>query len=170
MKKDKLYSIKETGFKAPNQYFETFDAKIQKRLENTDAEEGVMTSGYTVPKDYFKTFEDNLMNTLKVEEEKPVIVLKPRNTFYYIAGIAASLILLFGLIFNINNHQAIDINNIETVSLESYLYQEGYTNDELASLFVSNDISETDFININISEETLDQYLDDTDTEDLIFN
>ena len=82
------------------------------------------------------------------------------------AGIAASIVLLFSLI--LTNKNGISIDNLDTVAIESYLYQEEYSNEELASLFQMGEISETDFIDVNISEETLNQYLENIDTEDLI--
>lgn len=166
MKKNKLHNIKSTGFKTPDHYFESFEDNLFERLTEKESIAGIENSGYTVPKDYFKTIENKIISKL-ITKEKPVITLRPRTTFYYVAGIAASFVLLFSLVFN--NTDALSIDTIETSSLEGYLFQEDYTNDELAFLFVGSEISEADFINVSISEETLNQYLDNTDTEDLIF-
>jgi len=104
----------------------------------------------------------------EILEEKPVISFKSRTKFYYIAGLAASLVLMFSIV--INNDSEIAIDSIDTVAIENYLYQEDYTSDELASLFKPNEISETDFIDITISDETLNEYLETIDTEDLIID
>lgn len=167
MKNNKLNNIKSTGFKIPENYFDSFEDNLLKRLEEKEPLASIKTSGYTVPKDYFNTVETAIFNKLNTKE-KPVISLKSRNTFYYFAGIAASFVLLFSLVFN--NNKSITIDTLETSNIEGYLFQEDYTNDELATLFINNDISETDFINITITDETLDQYLETIDTEDLILD
>ena len=167
MKKDKLHNIKSTGFKIPDQYFESFDGKLFESINKNDSIEGIENSGYTVPKNYFDSVEDNILSQLNTEE-KPVIKLKSRAQFYYVAGIAASFALLLSLFFNTKD--IISIDAIDTMALESYLYQEDYTNDDLASLFKTDDISETNFIDVTISDEMLNQYLESIDTEDLILD
>ncbi|WP_458625892.1 hypothetical protein [Winogradskyella sp. PC D3.3] len=74
--------------------------------------------------------------------------------------------LLFSLGFNNDN---ITIDTLDTEILESYLYQEDYTNDDFASLFKFDDISVIDFIDINVSDEALNHYFEKIETEDLIF-
>ena len=85
--------------------------------------------------------------------------------FYYIAGVAASVVLMVSLFFN---SKTVTIDGIDTATIENYLYQEDYTNDDFASLFNTNEISQADFIDVNISDETLNQYLDNMNTDDLI--
>lgn len=167
MKEDKLHHIKSTGFKAPDQYFESFQINLFDRLNKKEAIDGIETSGYVVPKDYFDSVEYNIFDKLNTQD-KPVIHLRSRKTFYTIAGIAASFVLLINLFLNNNN--SITIDTLETAALESYLYQEDYTSDDIASLFKSDDISETSFIDVTISDEMLNQYLESIETEDLILD
>lgn len=167
MCKNKLHNIKSTGFKTPSQYFESFDDKLFECLNEKDMLPEIETSGYTVPQNYFDAVEAQILNKLN-QEDKPVIKLNSRTVLYYALSMAASLVILFGLFFN--NKDVVSIDAIDTLALESYLYQEDYTNDELASLFKSNDISETNFIDLTISDEMLNQYLENIDTEDLILD
>lgn len=166
MKKNKLHNIKATGFKTPDNYFESFDEKFFDKVSEIDVIYGIESPGFTVPKDYFTKVEDEILSHVIKEEAKPVYNLIPKTSFYYAIGIAASLVLMFSLFFN---KSTLTIDGIDTATIENYLYQEDYSNDELALLFSGSNISETDFIDISISEETLNQYLDNTDTEDLIF-
>ncbi|MBU2929697.1 hypothetical protein [Winogradskyella psychrotolerans] len=166
MKKNNLHNVKSPGFKTPKTYFESFEADFFERLNEKEAITSSEVSGFTVPDNYFDTVESKILDEIQNKKETPVINLKPKSRFYYFAGIAASIALLFSLGFNNDN---ITIDNLETEILESYLYQEDYTNDDYASLFKSDDISVTDFIDINISDETLDHYFENVDTEDLIF-
>lgn len=167
MKKDTLHNIKTTGFKTPEHYFEAFEERLFEGFEDIHPISGIETSGYIVPQNYFETVDSKITRKLKAEDQ-PEIRLTPRTTFYTIAGIAASFILLFSLV--INNSKSISIDALETSFLERYILQESSTYDDLASLFETADISETDFIDITISDETLDHYLENSDTEDLIID
>ena len=167
MKEDKLHHIKSTGFRTPDQYFESFENNLFEHLNKKKCIDGIETSGYAVPKDYFDSVEDHVFGKLNTEN-KPVIHLQSRKTFYYIAGIAASFVVLLSLFLNNNN--SISIDSLETAALESYLNEEDYTSDDIASLFLSDDISETNFIDVSISDEMLNQYLESIETEDLILD
>ncbi|EDP70225.1 hypothetical protein FBALC1_11847 [Flavobacteriales bacterium ALC-1] len=166
MKKNKLHNVKSTGFKTPDNYFESFDDKLFDYLTEKDEITGIETSGHTVPKDYFNTVEKDILSKLNIEE-KPVVALKSRTTFYYVVGMAASFVLLFSIFLSDND---ITLDTIDTVDIESFLYQEDYTSDELAALFITNEISETDFIDVQIPEDTFDQYIETIDTEDYILD
>ena len=166
MKKNNLHNVESSGFKTPNNYFESFEADLFDRLNEKEEFNFSENAGFTVPKDYFDTVENNVLEKLNEPSEKPVISLKSKNTFYYVAGIAASFIILFGLVFN---NDRISLENIDTVLIENYLYQQEYSNDDFASMFKTSDISETDFIDIHISDETLNQYFENIEPEDLIF-
>jgi len=166
MKKNNLHNVKSSGFKTPDNYFESFDADFFERLNEKEAIKASEFSGFTVPENYFDAVEHTILEKVQNKPEKPVINLKPKSTFYYFSGIAASIVLLFSLVFNNDN---ISIDNLETEILESYLYQEEYSNEDFASMFKTSEISETDFIDIHISDETLNQYLENIEPEDLIF-
>ncbi|WP_225034755.1 hypothetical protein [Winogradskyella sp. SM1960] len=165
MKKNKLHNITTSGFKTPKHYFESFEADFFERLNEKEAIEASEKSGYSVPENYFDTIEGKVLDQLQDKQEPPVIQLKPKRTLYYLTGIAASIVLLFSLVFNTDT---ITLDTIETSSIETFLYQNEYSNDDFATLFNSNDISESDFIDVNISDETLNQYLEHIDPEDLI--
>jgi len=167
MKKENLHSIKSPGFKIPNQYFDSFEADFFERLNEKEFISASEKSSFTVPKNYFDSVETNILEKLNKKPETPVISLKSRRTFYYVAGIAASFILMFSLVFNNDN---ITIDNIDTASIETYLYQEDYSGEDLATLFNNDELSVSDFIDYNISEETIDQYIEELDIEELNFD
>ena len=167
MKTNKLHNVKSTGFKLPENYFDSFDNQLIERLSKEAPINGITSSGYSVPEAYFNTVEERIISKI-TNDNKPIVRLKPNPKFYYISGIAASFVLLFSLVFNTKN--TVTIDTIDTVAIESYLYLEDYSNDDLASLFKAGEISETDFIDVAINEETLNQYLESIDTEDLLFD
>lgn len=167
MKKEKIHNITTAGFKTPDHYFDSFEAQLLKRIDDDMIIDTIESSGFTAPTNYFDTVESNILNALEPKPETPIIQFKPKNTFYYFAGIAASFVLLFSLVFN---NKAITFNAIDTVSIENYLYQEDYSNEEFTTLFKIDDISESDFIDVNISDTTLNDYLESLDTEDFILD
>jgi hypothetical protein len=74
--------------------------------------------------------------------------------------------LFFSLFFN--NSRNISFDDLETVIIESYLYQEEYSDDELALLFNNDELSITDFTDYSLSKEMIDQFIEDLDIEELI--
>jgi len=156
MKKNKSHNVKSTGFKTPDQYFESFEGKLFERLNDKESIEGIETSGYTVPKDYFNTVEEKILSKLNTDE-KPVISLNSRNTFYYIAGIAASLILLMAIF--INNEQTEEAYTAEMV--EAYFEDRDLSSSDLAQLLSDSDLLDEDFtiIETPYEEDNLESYL-----------
>lgn len=164
MEKKKLHHIKSTGFKTPDNYFESFDAKLKERLTEKELIKDIDTSGFKIPENYFDTLDDKILS--QIEEGKPVISLKSRRTFYYIAGIAASLVLMFNVLFT---SETLTINDIETASIEDYLEEEDFTSYELAALLTEDELNENNFIEYQIPESTIEDYLlDNVTIEELI--
>ncbi len=166
MKKDKLHNNKSSGFKTPNQYFESFEDKLFERLNQKESIKGIESTGYKVPKDFFDSIEDNIFDKLKTEN-KPVISLQSRKTFYYITGIAASLLLLFAIF--INTEKSEESLSIEMV--ETYLENRDLNSYEIAQLLYDTDLLEDDFtiINTPYEEDNLESYLlDNSDIETIL--
>ena len=72
---------------------------------------------------------------------------------------------------NVFNTTAEDISfdSLETASIENYIEQEDYTSYELASLLTDDELSSNNFIDTNIPEESLEDYLlEQSDIEDLL--
>ncbi|MFK7783051.1 hypothetical protein [Psychroserpens sp.] len=162
MKHKKIEYIKSAGFKTPDNYFDSFDTKLKERLAEKESALEKETSGFKVPDNYFESFDDKVLKQIK--DDKPVIKL--RQSFYYIAGIAASLILLFSIF--ISNESADDIS-VEMV--EAYFEDSDLDSYELAELLTEAEILEDDFIisETNYNEDNLEDYLlENTDIEELL--
>ncbi len=166
MKKDKLHNIKSTGFKTPDHYFDSFEDKLFDRLTEKESIDRIETTGFEVPKDYFDTVEAKVFDRLNIKEQ-PVISLKPRANFYYIAGIAASLLLLLAIF--INNEQTEETFTAEMV--EAYFEESDLSSYDLAQLLSDTDLLEDDFtiIETTYEEDNLESYLlDNADVETII--
>lgn len=166
MKEDKLHNINNPGFKAPKDYFESFDQKLMQRLNDEKSIEGVSTTGFKAPDGYFDTLETDILNKIKAEKPKKVISLFSRKKWYYVSGIAASLLLLV----------AVFIKQDETVAFSEDIVVEYFADSDLdsydlAELLVSAEIIDEDFSleKTNYSEENLENYLlDNVDIESII--
>ncbi len=162
MKKEDLNNIAETGFKTPDNYFESFEDKLFERLADQDNNIGVNDTGFKVPDNYFDTLEDTILDKLD-KEETPVVQLRPRTKFYYIAGIAASIVLILALFINRNT-----VDELSVEMVESYFENSDLDSYELAELLTETEILEDDFeiTETNLDEENIETYLlDNVDLE-----
>ena len=167
MKKENIHNITSTGFKTPDNYFESFEEQLLTRLNEKELISGSESSGYAVPKNYFDSIESNVLEKLKTKTEKPVINLNSRKTFYYIAGIAASLLLLFAVF--LNNEQTEEAFTAEMA--EAYFEDTDLSSYDLAQLLSDSDFSDEDFtiIETPYDEDNLETYLlNNTDFESII--
>ena len=164
MKKEKLHNIKSNGFKTPENYFDSIEDKFFERLKFEENIEGVNDSGFTAPEDYFDTLEDKILSKL---EDKPVVKLNSRKTLFYIAGIAASLLLLFAIFLNNND----TTQELSAEMVETYFENSDLDSYELAELLVNANILEEDFtiVETEYKEENLESYLlENTDIETIL--
>ncbi|WP_299526804.1 hypothetical protein [Winogradskyella sp.] len=164
MKNDKLHKIKSTGFKTPDDYFESFEDKLFERLEEKATIAGINDTGFKVPKDYFNDLDDEIISKLNTDD-KPVVKLNSRKTFYYVAGIAASLALMLAIYINRSDEE------ISAEMVETYFQESDLDSYELAELLVDAEILEEDFILVEpeYNEENLESYLlENTDIESVL--
>lgn len=164
MKKDKLHNIKSSGFKTPDNYFESFEDRFFESLNDNKAIDGIDETGFTVPEGYFDAIDDKILNKL---EDKPVVKLNTRKTFYYIAGIAASLLMLFAIFTNSSG----TTKELSVEMVQTYFENSNLDSYELAQLLVNADILEEDFtvIETEFNEENLESYLlENTDIETIL--
>ena len=165
MKEDKLHNINSTGFKAPENYFDSFDEKLMQRLNEEKSIEGISSPGFTVPKDYFASVETDILNKVTPESKIKVVRLFSRKQLYYVSGIAASILLMLA-VFNGSTSEELSVEMVEDYFAESSL--DSY---ELAELLSDADILEDDFTitEINNTEENLEDYLlENADIEAII--
>lgn len=166
MKKEKIHNIKSTGFKTPDTYFEAFDDKILQRITDQTIINGIETSGFKTPENYFDSIENNVLSKLKSENKTPVISIFRKKQFYYIAGIAASLLLLFAVFISQPQTEELSIDLVE-----NYLINSDLSTYELAELLIDTDILEDNFTitETDYTEENLEDYLlENADIESIL--
>lgn len=156
----------KTGFKTPDNYFESFDEKLLNKLSiKTDVQVENKT-GFKVPEGYFDSFEKELMNKIKKTEPKVISIFNKKN-FYYVASVAA--ILIFSLfIINPTYSDPITFDNLEYASIEEYINTESLDISamELADLYgvETNDLDNISFLEID--DENILEYLSEETTSD----
>ena len=167
MKNNNLHNIKSSGFKTPNDYFESFDEKLLAKLKDNDKLDAIKSTGFKVPNDYFETVDENILNAIENTEETKVVKLFSWKKAAYVSAVAASLILMFNIIFN--TKEKLTFDSLETASIENYLAEEDFTSYELASLLTEDELNSETFINTNITEDSLEDYLlNNANIEDLL--
>lgn len=154
MSTNKFNNNKDTGFKVPKGYFDSLEAML---LSEIKLKERTTESGFKTPDNYFDSLGDKITKAIKPEPDVKVIKLFTWRKVAYITSIAASLILMFNILFNKSN--IVTIDTIETVSIENYILNEDLETSEIASLFTDEDLSDVQLINDGFSSETLENYI-----------
>ena len=164
MKKDKLHNIKNPGFKSPEGYFDSFEDKLMAKLNTPESLSKIKSSGFEVPKDYLKNLDEDILSKLK-KEETPIIQLSSRRQLYYVAGIAASIVLMLAIFIYKPFEEELSVEMVE-----SYLEDRDLSSYELAALLADSDLLEDDFVitETSFEEDNLESYLLENSEIDLI--
>ncbi len=163
MKNSKLHSIKKSGFKTPDNYFQNFESSL---LSEIALKEQSKSSGFKVPKNYFETFEVSKIDTGSLEKkETKVIPLFSKKNWLYAASIAAIGILLISLPdFN----QSVSFSSLDNESIENYILTNDYESSTLNNLITDPAAFEDAIYNEALSDISLESYLyNNADLEDL---
>lgn len=156
MKNSNLNKIKSTGFKSPDSYFESLDENILNKLKGKDVHLNKMKSGFKVPKDYFETFEDNLTKKAASQNEVKVISLFNKKAIVYISSVAAAILILLNLsVFE----KKPSFNNLETATVENYIFDENMSTYEIAALLEDELLNEDVFIETPLDKDHIELYL-----------
>ncbi|MBR9845760.1 MAG: hypothetical protein GYB35_06440 [Algicola sp.] len=142
---------KNSGFKVPKDYFSQVEEDI---LNDVRLKAKAKDSGFGIPESYFDEMETAILSHVKPDSK--VITLKSKSAWYYIAGIAASIVL----IFSIFNHQS-STTEISVEMVETHLENSDLDTYELAQLLTDADLLEEDFVIVDATydEANLETYL-----------
>ena len=166
MNKKKL-NIKNTGFKVPENYFETFEDSVLHNIKLNSQLNDLKNTGFKVPENYFESFDENVFKNLNTNKSSKVVNLFNRKKASYITGIAASIILVFNLFFN--NKQEVTFSDIETANIEAYLTNQNLSSYQLGTILEEESLVIDNFIDNKINKESLEDYLlENTTLEELI--
>ena len=141
------------GFKIPEDYFETFQEQLGKRIHTKPSD------GFSVPEGYFESFGKKLEDRLS---QKPG---KVRKLSFYIwagsTGIAAAIIL-FVILKPASTYTSPKFSDLADAEIENYL-EVGYEDlsaYEWTENFPPESLTAEDLIEVEPAEEQLLEYLD----------
>ncbi len=118
MNKNKLHNIKDSGFKAPENYFDGLEDSIMDQIK---LHEKIEDTGFKSPDNYFDLLEDKIID--RVKHEPKVISLFNKRNLLYASSIAAALVIMFSIFIN---KSELTFDDLETASIENYLNEEEY--------------------------------------------
>jgi hypothetical protein len=161
-----LNNLKKTGFNTPDNYFDAVEDKIMNAIKQENNGNLSKETGFKTPDNYFDAIEDAIIKKVETKNIPKVIKLFTRKNLLYASSIAAAILLLFNLsIFE----KEVTWDSLDTLTVENYIIEEGIDSYELAALFTDDDFSDADFIEQNITDEDLENYLlNNLDIEELV--
>ncbi|MEZ4792988.1 MAG: hypothetical protein R2783_05875 [Gelidibacter sp.] len=167
MKKNNLNTNVPTGFKVPKDYFESLEDSVVSKLKAEQLSIEFNSSGFKVPNGYFETVDSKILNAIEGHNATKAIPLFGWKKLTYISGIAASILLMLNLLFESSERPVFD--DLETASIETYLSQEDLNPYDIASYLNEDDLTKDTFIDKQLSEEAIEDYLlQNSDVEHLI--
>lgn len=131
-------------------------------MKDSNLEDIKMNNGFKIPDGYFENFENKIMN--QIENEEPKVISIFRRKYFYVASIAATILVVIGFLFTNNNN----INSIDDTTLENYLVTEVSSYDLIDKIDVENIASADDVI--ELSNDNLENYLMNTPNLDYYLN
>lgn len=160
---------KKTGFDIPENYFNGIEEKVFTTISSVNLPK---ENAFKTPSNYFNSVEDDIFAKLNLNnnKEKEVKVISIRKKILQLVPIAAaaSVLLFIGLNYT-NNTSTVTFDDITLADVESW-YENGYgdtNNEDLAIAFNSSIIEDNDSF-LSISDENLEEYLNDIDNSDFI--
>ncbi|MBD3723999.1 MAG: hypothetical protein IE891_04285 [Flavobacteriaceae bacterium] len=131
-------------------------------MKDSNLEDIKIKNGFKIPDGYFENFENKIMN--QIENEEPKVISIFRRKYFYVASIAAIILLVIGGLFTNRNN----INSIDDTTLENYLVIEVSSYDLIDKIDVENIASADDVI--ELSNDNLENYLMNTPNLDYYLN
>lgn len=157
----KLHNIKDSGFKVPKNYFDGLEDSIMNQIE---LQEKVSDHGFKTPDNYFESLEDKILE--KSTFKPKVISLFTKRYLIYASSIAAAFVLMFAIF---NKNDTISFDDLETATIENYLFEKDISTFELVSLFTEENLIDENYIDSELTEDGIEEYLlENTTIEDLI--
>lgn len=153
----KIKDIERSGFGIPEHYMEGVEDAVFARIAEEKIRSLVSNPGFTVPDGYLNSLEDKVVT--KIKDEPKVISMFSRRNLYYISGVAASIILIFG-IFTFTGGSK-DEEALDPMLVEQYLIDQDIDTYDLASLLTEEDIEQMDLdiMESAFEDDSLEDYL-----------
>jgi len=151
---------KLNGFKTPEDYFNSFTDNLMIKLsEELTIEKKV--DGFTIPKAYFDSLYQNIHNKIHTPESK-VIKLNALKKYYYVAAVAAVVLIFIGI--SLTNKTEITFDDIAISDIENYFDDNelDMSTYELAQMLPIDELEIKDIIDTQLNDENIIDYIDNS--------
>lgn len=164
---------KKNNFKTPEGYFDSFHDRLMDRIhqEDGDMESSIIpkTDGFVVPNKYFEDLTEKVVNKADKHEIKVVPLRAYKKVYYSITGIAAVLLLIFGITWN--TEEPIAFEDLASTEIDAYFEATDFdfSTNEIAEIVALEQLEVEDVLDQSLAEENILEYLDENveDIEDL---
>lgn len=157
----KILGLTKPGFKTPENYFEEFSDNLFTKINE---EELPKESGFNTPDNYFENLEESIITAIPKEKKKGKLRL-----LYTISSVAAAFLLYFG-IANYQQSKTISFDSLEVADIEAYIAAGNMSIDAYSVASVDANLNLSDLVEENISNDELNNYLDNVDPEFLFLD
>ncbi len=153
-----LNNIKNTGFKTPDNYFNTVEDNIMNAIKQENSLKTNIETGFITPDNYFNTIEDVIINKIDIENKPKVISLFSKRNLIYVSSVAAAILLYFNLSFF---DKDISLDTLDFKTVENYILDQGIDSYEIAALLTEDEVSKINFgiLDNAFNTEFLEDYL-----------
>lgn len=151
---------KLNGFKTPEDYFNSFTDNLMIKLsEELTIEKKV--DGFTIPDTYFDSLYQNIQNKIHTPESK-VIKLNAFKKYYYVAAVAAVVLIFIGI--SLTNKTEITFDDIAISDIENYFDDNelDMSTYELAQMLPIDELEIKDIIDTQLNDENIIDYIDNS--------
>jgi hypothetical protein len=151
---------KLNGFKTPEDYFNSFTDNLMIKLsEELTIEKKV--DGFTIPDTYFDSLYQNIQNKTHTPESK-VIKLNALKKYYYVAAVAAVVLIFIGI--SLTNKTEITFDDIAISDIENYFDDNelDMSTYELAQMLPIDELEIKDIIDTQLNDENIIDYIDNS--------
>ncbi|MBW1295730.1 hypothetical protein [Aquimarina litoralis] len=166
-----------SGFTAPKGYLDNFEEqllqKLPKHKEETAVLDTIAKNSFKTPDNYFNTLESKVLEqTVGSHKESKVISLFSRKNIVYVSGLAAMIAILISIALPSGSKIEDPFSSVEIADIQEY-FDDGnveFSDLEIAELLDEETSLANTFVDEEISEEELEDYLYDEElSEDMIY-
>lgn len=157
---------KNSGFKAPESYFDKLSEKIYSNAANDNAIP--KNEGFKVPDNYFDSVHTNVQKRITNLEPKVIKLGSYRKKYYAISAVAAAIILFVTLLLN-DKSTSLSFQDLASTEIESYFnaMDLDLSTYDLAQILPIDEFEITDVIDTKINEEQIMDYLESNNGIDI---
>ncbi|MDH3697871.1 MAG: hypothetical protein OER83_04355 [Flavobacteriaceae bacterium] len=152
---------KHKGFKTPEGYFDSLTDRILEKV-GKESQSAPENEGFSTPDNYFESFNDKLKARMEPKETKVVQLRSYRR--YWVAAASIAAIFLLVVVIPWGGTEESSFDTLASAEIEAYLDEGdlGLSSYELAEFIAEDALQEDAIMEMNIEDENIMEYLDDT--------